>query len=99
MIYMAIKHAAQRDTVHTLAGFDVATMDRHRVEMLQTIYWSMNQIDSHVEPMEHSEIVAIEQEDGSIEEHPVTEYERVLHLSVTVRTAEQQAAQYDFNAE
>ncbi|MBT2290553.1 hypothetical protein J7E73_15720 [Paenibacillus albidus] len=44
-------------------------------------------------------MVTIEQEGGSIEEHMVTEYERVLHLSITARTAEQQSALYDFNAE
>ncbi|OIA99320.1 hypothetical protein AK95_19320 [Paenibacillus sp. LC231] len=86
-------------TSMSTAGFDVATMDRQRVEMLQTVYWDMNQIDSHVETLEYTEMVAIEQDDGSIEEHPVTEYERVLHLSITARTAEQQATLYDFSIE
>lgn len=80
-------------------GLDVATMDRRRVEMLQTVYWDMNQIDSHVETLEHTEMVAIEQEDGSIDEQQVTKFERVLHLWITARTAEQQAALYEFNAE
>ncbi len=81
------------------AGIDVATMDRRRVELLKTVYWDMNQIASHVETLEHTEMVVIKQEDGSIEEHPVTEYEHVLHMSITARTAEQQAALYDFSAE
>ncbi|RAU98170.1 hypothetical protein DQG13_17505 [Paenibacillus sp. YN15] len=81
------------------AGLDVATMDRQRVEMLQTVYWDMNQIDSHVETLEHTEMVAVEQEDGSFKEQPITVYERVLYLSITARTAEQQAALYEFNAE
>lgn len=81
------------------AGFDVATMDKSRIEMLQAVYWDMNQLTAHVETLEHTEVVIIEQEDGSREEQKVTEYERVLHLSVTARTAEQQAAFYQFNAE
>ncbi|MFC4600239.1 C40 family peptidase [Cohnella hongkongensis] len=81
------------------AGFDVVTMDRQRVEMLQTVFWDMNQIDSHVETLEHTELVFIEKEDGSIEEHVVTEYERVLQLSITARTADQQASHYDFSTE
>lgn len=86
-------------TSMSTVGIDVATMDRRRVELLQTVYWDMNQLASYVETLEHTEMVANEQEDGSIEEHSVTEYERVLHLSITARTAEQQAALYDFNAE
>ncbi|MBU5672151.1 C40 family peptidase [Paenibacillus brevis] len=86
-------------TSMSTAGFDVATMDSRRVEMLQTVYWDMNQLDSYVETLEHTEMVGIEQEDGSIDEQQVTEFERVLYLSITARTAEQQAALYDFNTE
>lgn len=86
-------------TSMSTVGIDVATMDRRRVELLQTVYWDMNQLASYVETLEHTEMVANEQEDGSIEEHSVTEYESVLHLSIIARTAEQQAALYNFNAE
>lgn len=86
-------------TSMSTAGLDVATMDHQRVEMLQTVYWDMNQLDSHVETLEHTEMVSVEQEDGSFEEQSVTKYERVLYLSITARTAEQQAALYDFNEE
>jgi cell wall-associated NlpC family hydrolase len=86
-------------TSMSTVGIDVATMDRKRVELLQTVYWDMNQLDSHVETLELTEMVVIEQEDGSTEEQQVTQYERVLRLSITARTAEQQAAFYDFNSE
>ena len=78
---------------------DVATMDHQRVEMLQAVYWDMNQIDFHVETLEHTDMVVVEQSDGSFEEQKITEYERVLYLSITARTAEQQAALYAFNVE
>lgn len=81
------------------AGFDVVIMDRQRVEMLQTVFWDMNRIDSHVETLEHTVIVFIEKEDGSVEEYAVTEYERVLQLSIIARTADQQASDYDFSTE
>ncbi|UQZ86456.1 putative endopeptidase precursor [Paenibacillus konkukensis] len=81
------------------AGFDVVTMDRQRVELLQAVFWDMNQIDSHIETLEHTKIVSVEQDDGSIEEQPMTEYERILQLSIIARTAEQQAAHYNFSNE
>jgi cell wall-associated NlpC family hydrolase len=80
-------------------GLDVATMDRQRVERLQAVYWDMNQIASNVETLEHTVMVNVEQEDGSFEEQETTAYERVLYLSITARTAEQQAAFYAFNME
>lgn len=85
--------------VHVQGGLDVATMDRQRVQMLQAVYWEMNQITWNVETLEDTEIVAVEQADGSFTEQAITAYERVLHLSITARTAEQQAALYAFNAE
>jgi len=86
-------------TSMSTAGLDVVTMDHQRVEMLQTVYWDMNQLDSQVETLEHSVMISVEQEDGSFVEQSVTEYERILYLSITARTAEQQAALYNFNEE
>lgn len=81
------------------AGLDVVTMDQQREELLQAVFWDMNQIDSQIETLEHTRTVAVEQSDGSVEEQSVTEYEHVLRLSISTRTAEQQAALYDFSTE
>ncbi|WP_408976240.1 hypothetical protein [Paenibacillus jiagnxiensis] len=60
--------------------------------MLRAVYWDMNQIASNVETLEHTRMVAVEQEDGSFVEQEITEYERILYQLITTRTAEQQAA-------
>ncbi|MGG6311867.1 C40 family peptidase [Paenibacillus macerans] len=74
-------------------------MDQQREELLQAVFWDMNQIDSQIETLEHTRTIAVEQNDGSVEEQSVTEYERVLQLSISTRTAEQQAALYGFSTE
>lgn len=84
-------------TSMSVARLDVATMDRQRVEMLRAVYWDMNQIASNVETLEHTRMVAVEQEDGSFVEQEITEYERILYQLITTRTAQQRAALYAFS--
>ncbi|MFC3801068.1 C40 family peptidase [Cohnella sp. GCM10012308] len=90
---------AVKTSTDRAAGMDVVTMDHQREELLQAVFWDMNRIDSHIETLEHTRTVAVEQSDGSVEEQSVTEEERVLQLSISARTAEQQAALYDFSTE
>lgn len=90
---------AVKTSTDSTAGLDVVTMDHEREELLQAVFWDMNEIGSHIETLEHTRTVAVEQSDGSVEEQSVTEEERVLQLSISARTAEQQAALYDFSAE
>lgn len=90
---------AVKTSTDSSAGLDVVTMDVQREEMLQAVFWDMNQIDSQIEILEHTRTVAVEQIDSNVEEQSVTEDERVLQLSIYARTAEQQAALYDFSTE
>jgi len=80
-------------------GMDVATLDATRIGLFQLVFWDMNQIESHIETIEHAETVTVEHEDGSTSEETTTSYERVLHITVTSKTAEQQADSYHFTNE
>lgn len=80
-------------------GMDVATLDATRTEVIRSVFWEMNQVESHVETIEHHETVTVTQEDGSTSEETITRYEHILHITVISRTAEQQADTYGFTGE
>lgn len=80
-------------------GMDVATLDATRIGIIQSVFWDMNQLESRVETIEHTETVTVEHEDGSTSEETTISYERILHITVTSKTAEQQADSYRFTNE
>lgn len=80
-------------------GMDVATLDATRTEAIHSVFWEMNQVESHVETIEHQETVTVTHEDGSTSEETTIRYEHILHITVTSRTAEQQANEYGFSGE
>lgn len=80
-------------------GMDVATLDAKRIGIIQSVFWDMNQIESRVETIEHTENVTIENEDGTTSEETTTSYEHILHITVSSKTAEQQANSYHFTNE
>lgn len=80
-------------------GMDVATLDAIRTGIIQSVFWDMNQLESHVETIQHTETVTVEHEDGSTSEETTTSSERILHITVTSKTAEQQADSYHFTNE
>ncbi|MCY9667638.1 C40 family peptidase [Paenibacillus alginolyticus] len=80
-------------------GMDVATLDATRIDIIQSVFWDMNQLESHVEKIEHTETVTVEHEDGSTSEETTTSYEHILHITISSKTAEQQANSYHFTNE
>lgn len=80
-------------------GMDVATLDATRNGIIRSVFWDMNSLESRVETIEHKETVTVEHEDGSTSEETFTRYERILHITVTSHTAEQQADIYRFTNE
>jgi hypothetical protein len=80
-------------------GMDVATLDTTRIGIIQSVFWDMNQLESHIETVEHTETATVEHEDGSTSEETTTSYELILHITVTSKTAEQQADSYHFTNE
>lgn len=77
-------------------GMDVVTIDATREEIIRSVFWNMNLIEYDLEKIEHEKTVAVEQEDGSLKNTTVTTYETVLHITITSRTAEEQAGEYRF---
>lgn len=80
-------------------GMDVATLDATRIGIIQSVFWDMNPIETHVETIEHKETMTVEHEDGSTSEETITNYEYILHITIASRTAEQQADIYRFTSE
>ena len=68
-------------------GVDVATMDADRVDRLRAVFGDMTEITSEVETIHH---------DGGEDGEDWTE--RILHLVVTAKSAEEMSAVYRFTA-
>lgn len=90
---------AVKTTMDTKNGMDVATLDATRVSLIRTIFWDMNPIDSYVETIEHTGTTTVINEDGSTSEEATMTYEYILHITITSKTAEQQAMIYGFTDE
>ena len=68
-------------------GVDVATMDADRVDRLKTVFWDMTEITSEVDTIHH---------DGGEDGEDWTE--RILHLAVEAKSAEEMSIAYRFTA-
>lgn len=68
-------------------GVDVATLDADRVDRLKAVFWDMTEITSEVESIHH---------DGGEDGEDWTE--RILHLAVTAKSAEEMSTAYRFTA-
>ena len=68
-------------------GVDVATMDADRVDRLKAVFWDMTEITSEVETIHH---------DGGENGEDWTE--RILHLAVAAKSAEEMNTVYRFTA-
>ena len=68
---------------------DVITLDDERIALLRGVFWDMNIIDYRIEEIEHS----------GDDEDDEGWTERILHITVTSKSAAEMAEQYGFNAE
>ena len=68
-------------------GVDVTTMDADRVDRLKAVFWDMTEIMSEVETIHHDS-----GEDGE------DWTERILHLTVMAKSAEEMSTAYHFTA-
>lgn len=91
MAVFAVKTAMDREN-----GMDVATIDTTRIDLIKSVFWDMNLIDYSIETIEHTETETVDNGDGTTSEETTTTYEYVLHITITNKTAEQQANEYDF---
>jgi cell wall-associated NlpC family hydrolase len=90
---------AVKTSMDSQNGMDVVTIDNIRADLLKSVFWDMNSIDSKVETVEQTKTVTVKNEDGTTSEETVTTSENVLHITVTSKTAEQQANEYGFTSD
>ena len=71
-------------------GVDVATLDTDRVERLRNTFWDMCSISSEVEAIDHPDSNPNDDIDDSWTE-------RILHITISARTAEEMRRVYHFS--
>lgn len=79
----AVKVAGSNDVDAT----DVVILDENRIDRLEAVFWDMTTISHEVEETEHPE-----SSEGADDGYT----ERVLHITITGKTAEEMAAEYGF---
>lgn len=88
---------AVKTATDTENGMDVVTIDTTRIDLMKAVFWDMNDINYEIETIEHTETII--HEDGTTSEVTNTTYEYILHITITSKTAEQQADEYGFTAD
>lgn len=87
----AVKTAMDKEN-----GMDVASIDTTRIDLLKSVFWDMNLVDYYIETIEHTETETVDNGDGTTSEETSTTYEYILHITITSKTAGQQAGEYGF---
>ena len=70
---------------------DVATMDADRIMKLEEVFWDMNEVSNEVESIHHSDSNPDDEIDDSWTE-------RILHITITPKFAEDMLKQYRFSS-
>ncbi|MDR2672501.1 MAG: CHAP domain-containing protein [Coriobacteriales bacterium] len=86
-----------RITTNTDGPLDAITLDKRRQELLREVYWGMNMLDYRVEDREYTEIVTVEQDDGTTVEETQVYTRRTLYITQSVKTADEMATTYSFD--
>ena len=79
-------------------GTQVASLDDTQVQQLRDIMWEMNAVSSSTRTESHEVEVTEVDEDGKETTRTETVTETILEISLTHKTAEEMAQQYNFNA-
>ena len=78
---------------------EVATMDDSKKAILKDIFWQMNEISSRTETKTEEVITETDDGHGNIVETTTTVTRTYLYITVSHKTAEEMADQYNFNAD
>lgn len=78
---------------------EVATMDDSKKAILKDIFWQMNEISSRIETKTEEVITETDDGHGNIVESTSTVTRTYLYITVSHKTAEEMADQYNFNAD
>ena len=79
-------------------GAQVASLDDTQVQQMRDIMWEMNAVSSSTRTESHEVEVTEVDEDGKETTRTETVTETILEISLTHKTAEEMAQQYNFNA-
>jgi hypothetical protein len=89
---------AVRITTDAQSPLDAITLDERRQQMLKDTYGDMSSIEFRVEDRQFTEIVAVEQADGSIVEETETYTRRTLCITQVAKSADEMAETYGFTS-
>ena len=78
---------------------EVATMDDTKKQLLKDIFWEMNEISSRTETKTETEITETDDGHGNIVQTETTVSRTYLYVTVSHKTIDEMAAQYNFNQE
>ncbi len=78
---------------------EVATIDESKKAILTDIFWQMNQISTRTETKTEEIITEIDDGHGNIVESTSTVTQTYLYITVSHKTAEEMANQYNFNTD
>lgn len=78
---------------------EVATVTEEKKQLLEDIFWEMNDINYRVETKTEETIVETDDGNGNILEETVTETKTWLYITVSHKDADQMANQYGFNTD
>lgn len=89
---------AVKTATNSQDAMDVATLDTTRVGLLKDVFWDMNQIDYHIDTASSSASSDTDSGAGnSVSSQAAAQ--RVLTITVTSKTADQQATDYGFSSD
>lgn len=75
---------------------EVATMTEEKQQLLEDIFWAMNEIDYETDTKTETEIVESDDGNGNIVEEEVSVTQTYLYITVGHKTADEMAEEYNF---
>lgn len=88
---------AVKTTTDPLNGQEVATITDEKKEILREIFWEMNEISFRTEEITETVIVEYDDGNGNIVETETTETRTYLFITVSHKTADEMAEEYNFD--
>lgn len=76
---------------------EVASITDEKIELLRDIFWAMNDIDYRTETFTDTEIIESDDGNGNIVEEEVEVTKTYLYITVSHKTADEMAVEYNFN--
>ena len=88
---------AVKTTTDPINGREVATITDEKKEILREIFWKMNEISFRTEEITETVIVESDDGNGNIVETETTETRTYLFITVSHKTADEMAEEYNFD--